>query len=41
MADLRNVDRARNGKRVVRPSNQEELVLVQGSAADSRVAELL
>ena len=29
-----------NGKWVVRPSNQEELVLVEGSAADSRVAEL-
>ena len=40
MADLRDVDRARHGERVVRPSNQEELVLVERTAADPRVAEL-
>ena len=40
VADLRNVDRARHREWVVRPSNQEELVLVERTAADPRVAEL-
>ena len=35
-----DVDRPRRGERMIRPSDQDELVLVERTAADTRVADL-
>ena len=40
MADLRYVDPALSGERMVRPGDEDELIFIQRAAPDTRVAEL-